>query len=385
MKLSLRTFGWLVLAGLALTACGQGTVTQPLAATPVQAADAGLVIAEATLEPVQWIALRSATGGTVAAVLVAEGERVAAGQLLVRLDDRDAQIAVQQASAAVAAAEAQRAELRAGARPADIAAAEAQIKVAQAGLTQAVAQRDALQSNTQSTRAVAAAQVAAAEADAWEAKNIYDHYGWQLGDGATKQWQAAEAALDAAEAEQVQAQAGGTAQVRAANAAVSAAAAEQALAEAQLNRLQARASPEQLAAAKATCQQAQAALAAARLALERTELRAPFAGTVTQLAVKPGELAGPGEVVLVLATVEQLQAVTTDLTELAVARVQLGQPVTLTVDALPEREFQGRVVAMDQQAVEYRGDMTYPVTIALEGDTTGLRWGMTAVVKIAAP
>lgn len=370
--------------GLALTACSQGTAAQP-PATPVQAADAGLVIAEATLEPVQWIALRTTTGGPVAAVLVAEGDRVAAGQLLVRLDDRDAQIAVQQAAAAVAAAEAQLAELQAGARPEELAAAEAQVKAAQAGLTQAVAQRDALQSGTQSARAAAAAQVATAEAAAWEAKNIYDHYGWQLGDGATKQWQAAEATLDAAEAEQVQAQEGGAAQIRAANAAVSAAAAQRALAEAQLNRLQTGASPEQLAAAKATCQQAQATLAAARLALERTELRAPFAGTVTQLAVKSGELAGPGEVVLVLATVEQLQAVTTDLTELAVARVQPGQAVTLTLDALPGREFQGRVIAIEQQAIEYRGDVTYPVTIALEGDPTGLRWGMTAVVKIAAP
>lgn len=86
-----------------------------------------------------------------------------------------------------------------------------------------------------------------------------------------------------------------------------------------------------------------------------------------------------------LATVEQLQAVTTDLTELAVARIQPGQAVTLTLDALPGREFQGRVSAIGQQAVDYRGDVTYPVTIALEGNTTGLRWGMTAVVKITAP
>jgi hypothetical protein len=59
-----------------------------------------------------------------------------------------------------------------------------------------------------------------------------------------------------------------------------------------------------------------------------------------------------------------------------------GQPAVVTVDALPDRQFKGHVLRIDLQAVDYRGDVTYPVTVKLDETVPELRWGMTALVEI---
>ena len=118
--------------------------------------------------------------------------------------------------------------------------------------------------------------------------------------------------------------------------------------------------------------------------LEQATLVAPFAGIVTAVNVDPGDAAATGAVAFVLATLDQLQARTTDLTELDVARVAQGQAVVVTVDALPDLKMPGQVVRIGLQAVDYRGDVTYPVYVALDEAAPELRWGMTALVEIEA-
>ena len=58
----------------------------------------------------------------------------------------------------------------------------------------------------------------------------------------------------------------------------------------------------------------------------------------------------------------------------------LSLPVT--VDALPARQFLGHVSEIALEAVSYRGDVTYPVTVVLDETVPELRSGMTALVKI---
>jgi len=130
--------------------------------------------------------------------------------------------------------------------------------------------------------------------------------------------------------------------------------------------------------------QAKASLAAARAALEDLEIRAPFGGTAVEVNVDVGDTAAPGAVVVVVATLDQLRARTTDLTELDVARVREGQAAAVTVDALPEAQLAGTVVQIEEQSVSAQGDVIYPVTIELDQDVPGLRWGMTAQVEIEA-
>lgn len=381
---------WLVgLSLLVLSGCSQVTGTREAAPTTVpvvtQAAE-GTVLAEAAVEAADWQALRFELGGTVAEVLVDEGDQVQAGQVLVRLDQDNARIGVQQAEAALAAAQAQLAQVKAGARPEEIVALEAELKAAQAGVTGAAAQRDELQAGSSEARVAAAeAQLAAAQAQAWQAKDVYDQYGWRLGDAATTQWHAAQAAVTAAEAQVAQAKESSPAQARAADAAVWAAAAQRDAVQARLALAQAGATPEQIAAAEAAVQQAEAALAAAQTVLDRTELRAPFAGTVTLVSVKVGDLASSAQPAVTLATLDQLQVRTKDLTEKEIVRVQVGQATIVTVDALPGREFPGHVSEIGLEAVNYRGDITYPVVVVLDAPAPELRLGMTALVKITAP
>jgi multidrug resistance efflux pump len=121
-----------------------------------------------------------------------------------------------------------------------------------------------------------------------------------------------------------------------------------------------------------------------RVQMEDAELRAPFDGTVADVLVKKGDQVSLGQVVVALATLGQLEVHTTDLTELDVAPIAVGQPVRLTLDALPDREFRGTVDEIALRSGDYRGDVVYQVIVSLDepGETTGLRWGMTVVAEI---
>jgi HlyD family secretion protein len=146
--------------------------------------------------------------------------------------------------------------------------------------------------------------------------------------------------------------------------------------------LDVRAAEKEIEAAELEVEAAELSLEEARSKLEDAELVAPFGGVVVELKVDPGDAVGSGEVVLVLATLDQLLARTVDLTELDVARVVEGQGVMVTVDALPEVEMRGHVVRIGLQSEDYRGDVTYPVYVELDEDVPELRWGMTAMVEI---
>jgi multidrug resistance efflux pump len=100
------------------------------------------------------------------------------------------------------------------------------------------------------------------------------------------------------------------------------------------------------------------------------------------LQVSPGETVMPGQAVFTLADLIQLRAETTDLSERDVAQVAVGQRATVYVEAL-ETEIGGRVVDIAPQADTVGGDVVFAVTIALEDQQPGLRWGMSVEVEIA--
>jgi multidrug resistance efflux pump len=140
-----------------------------------------------------------------------------------------------------------------------------------------------------------------------------------------------------------------------------------------------------LQAAQLDIDAAALALEEAQSALEDATLEATFDGTVTTLSIDVGDGVGAGQSVLTLATLDQLQAVTKDLTELDVVRVKVGQEVAVSVDAMPGEEFAGTVSEIALSPGDYRGDVVYAVTVDLSGvDDPRLRWGMTALVEIEA-
>jgi HlyD family secretion protein len=392
----MNRWAYLLLVGaLLFTGCAQLAVADPTpvamepAASQSQDSDRR-IIAEAVIEPVRWSDLRFAAPGTVAQVLVGEGERVEAGDLLVQLDPSDAELRVQQAEAALTLAKAQLAQVRAGPRREELVEAEAELADARAGRARAMAQRDQLSAGSvEAEVAGARAEVTAAQTEQLVALNrwndVYDE-DRKKDEDARKQADydllAANEALAAARVRLEAVEDIGYARLRAAQAGVTVASAQEDASRAQLELLRAGVRPEDIAVSEVVVQQAEAALETAQAALEDTELRAPFAGTITKVNGDVGETVAPGDAVVVLAALDQLQVLTTDLTELDVARLREGQPVIVKVDALPELSLSGNVAGIDLQAVDRHGDVTYPVTVELEEAAPELRWGMTAMVEI---
>jgi len=121
--------------------------------------------------------------------------------------------------------------------------------------------------------------------------------------------------------------------------------------------------------------------AGVRAALANAEVRAPFSGTITDLELKIGEFAAAGTPVVTIADLSKWTVRTTDLTEIDVVHIEEGEPVTLTLDSMPEVELKGHVLTISQSFAEKQGDIVYEVTILLTTANPGMRWGMTAQVN----
>ncbi len=121
--------------------------------------------------------------------------------------------------------------------------------------------------------------------------------------------------------------------------------------------------------------------AGTRAALANAEVRAPFPGVITDLNLKVGEFAASGQPVITVADNTQWVVKTTDLTEIDVVKISEGQPVTVTLDALPGVELNGNVLSISNNFSENQGDVVYEVTVLLTDQDPAMRWGMTAVVK----
>ena len=403
-----KRWAMILLSVAALVGCSRSPTSTPAPVAtavppePSVRSASGTVVASGEVVPAQEADVSFTVSGRVQAVAVVEGDEVQAGQVLATLETDLLEANVAQAEATLEAAQAQLALVKAGPRPAEITAAEAQVEAAQAVLAQAAAQRD--QPDVGATEAevtAAQAQVAAAMADQVAAEEMHDQtmtcVNVTLPSGEKKKicpalgpieeqarygLHAAAEAQNAAQAQLDALLAGADAEVRAAQAGVWAAGAQRNIAQAQLDMMQAGVTAEEIAAAQAAVAQAEAALDAARAALDQATLRAPFAGTVTALEADAGEAAMPGQVMLTVADLSHLQVGTTDLSERDVARVIAGQRATMYVEPLGV-EVGGRVVRVASQSTTVGGDVVYAVTIELDEQPPGLRWGMSVEVEIA--
>ncbi len=95
--------------------------------------------------------------------------------------------------------------------------------------------------------------------------------------------------------------------------------------------------PAALASAELQQKEAEALRKAAQDALDQRTLKAPFQGTIVELLLAEGEFAGPAVPLLVIADLSDFYVETTNLTELNIPYVQVGAPVEVTFDALPEK------------------------------------------------
>ena len=128
-------------------------------------------------------------------------------------------------------------------------------------------------------------------------------------------------------------------------------------------------------------QAAQIRVDALKSVIRQSQLTAPFDGTVVELYVNSGEMISPGAPILLLADLSTLQVKTTDLNEVDVARIQVGDTVKVSFDALPDTTVSGKVTEISLKNAVGSG-VYYDVFVTLDEIPEGLRWGMSAFVEI---
>jgi multidrug resistance efflux pump len=366
----------LFLSGTILLAACSGFSSQstPTVEPPANEEIIPIVSATGVVVPADWATLSLSTSGIVAEVLVAEGDSVTAGQVLLRLKGKeDLQAAITAAKFEVTAAQKALDDL-------DDAAETAKVQVLNAISSYAKAVRDAQYLLDNFT--IPANQADLSPLDALDkmqsalddARLAFEPYkNKPSGDSTRKDLKEK---LDLAQSDY--------------NAAVRRLEYVNALDAARENLDKARADlavwskgpdPKDVALAQARLENANAALAAAEAKLEDLELAAKFNGIVTEVDVRLGEWVTFGQPVMQVADLEHLQVETTDLNEIDAARVKIGSPVKITFDALPDVTLQGTVESISPKSSPGSG-VNYKVVVQLSEPPSALRWGMTAFVDI---
>jgi membrane fusion protein (multidrug efflux system) len=251
--------------------------------------------------------ISSRLSGVVQEVLVDENSVVTAGQPLVKLDSRDLEIRRDEARVAIDEINAQSGQVTA-----QLAEVEAQSRLSDAQVTEAAAQL----AREEATSAKAAADLERA-----------DHLFNEHGNGVISRadYDAVKASLQTA--------------VASADAARAALAGAQAVADSAKAKFQAaRAACD---AALAQKRVAETKLKDAELQLSYTTITAPAAGRISRKNVEVGDHLQPGQALFAL--VEPRVWIEANFKETQLARMRSGQPVEITVDAIPGRTFRGTV------------------------------------------
>jgi multidrug resistance efflux pump len=141
---------------------------------------------------------------------------------------------------------------------------------------------------------------------------------------------------------------------------------------------------DQLALAEARLENAKAQVAAAEANLSNYILTAPFDGVVAEVAVRAGEQVGAESRAVSVADTSSWIVETTDVTELEVVRIEVGQNVTFTADALPDVTMRGIVREISQSSFVQGGDVIYIVRIEAEEVDPRVKWGMTVEITFEA-
>ena len=117
---------------------------------------------------------------------------------------------------------------------------------------------------------------------------------------------------------------------------------------------------------------------------EDLTLYAPFDGSIVQINFEVGKSIAATQPLLLLADLTQWNVETEDLTELSVTRIKEGAAAQVSIDALPNMPFDGKVIEIKEIGETKRGDITYTVVIALQQNDPRLRWNMTSAISILA-
>ena len=232
--------------------------------------------------------------GRVLAVAVREGDRVKAGDLLLKLDLGETTVAVEREEAGVRSAEAKVDDLEAGSRNAEISAAVAEVNDRHAAVELAIKEHERQKA--------------------------------LLHEGVTTQRDA-----DLAQTE-----------LERARAALKVSEQRLALARDGFRS-------DQTAAAKADAQRAAAMLKQSVILAQESEIRAPADGIILHRLAEPGQLIAAGRPAITMAFADRLY-VRTFIPESNLGKVKMGMPASVTVDAHPGRAFPARITEISPES-----------------------------------
>jgi HlyD family secretion protein len=140
--------------------------------------------------------------------------------------------------------------------------------------------------------------------------------------------------------------------------------------------------------AKANVVRAKVAVETAKDQLDDTNVLAPITGTIIEKDVERGQVissptkdVGGGTVLLKMADLGLVQ-VRTLVDETDIGKIQVGQRSTVTVDAFPNRPFEGSVLKIEPQAQTEQNVTMFPVLVRIDNRAGLLRPGMNAEVEI---
>jgi HlyD family secretion protein len=280
----------------------------------------------------ETMALGSSASGVIEEILVKQGDHVAKGQLLARIECNDIIAEISQHIADDAAATAVYERLKNGSRPEDIAVAEADLALVQARRT--------------------------------EAESAYERTASLLKSGSSSLALALTTERDSRIA---------TAQVLAA--------------QNRLTLLKLGPRVEEIAEAKAREESSRRSIEGSKARLAKCEIRSPVNGTVLHKYVSAGELVSiyNPQPLLSLAQTDRYR-VRAEVDEKDVTRIHLGQPVSIVVDAASHQRLSGTVVELGQSmgrrqilttdAADKSDHDVMEVVINLNGDASALPIGL---------
>jgi HlyD family secretion protein len=308
-----------------------------------------VVTASGEVKPNNYINLSANAQGIIVQLLVREGDHVRKGQTVARIENIQATADVQAQRAGVASAEA------------DSAATEAGLRVQDEAIRTQVATVDR-----------AKAELERAKINLERAKQLVQQLlsPRQDLDKANSDYESAAASVREAEAH---------------------------LSQLQTQLSQSRA---QVSAAQKHITQAQANLTRFDDILAKHDVIAPLDGLVTYLPVRIGETVVPGiqnSAASTVMTIADMSLITTELKvdETDIVNVSLGQPAEITIDAIPNRTFHGKVVeigntalsrtsglAVSQSTTSNQEAKDFKVVVAITDPAEEMRPGLSATAKI---
>lgn len=361
------------------------------APTAAAAAAVGGVTASGVIVPLRQVQLASSLGGSILEVNAVEGERVQAGQVLVRLGGREKADAEIEAAAMELLSANQ--ALQAIKDNAGKAGAAAALRLANARKALDDAQK---RRTWREYRNGSQSQIDSARADVILAKDALeqaenDYSGYEDRDEEDVSRAASLNKLSAARRAYDKALANlnyllampNEIEVSEADAALQSAQAEVDAAQKEVDRLKDGPDPDALALAEQHVRNAEARLKAGEAAAADLELEAPFDGTVARVVHQAGEWVTPGQPVLIVIDASELRVETSDLSERDVPAVQPGLEASVYVKALGT-SLPASVISVSPLADTLGGDVVYRTTLALDEISPDLRAGMTVDVHFAA-